>query len=220
MAIALNLAGLFEMPTPRLRQRKRRRRGGAFATGALAAFIATPCTGPFMGAALGAALVLPWPAALAVFAGLGLGLALPFLLLGFVPALRRLLPRPGAWMETFRRILSVPMWLTAIGARLGAGAAGRRRTAMASGLVAALLLALVLWSAGLRQRAGKAFGVGAGCAGRCSSAVGARSRCCAGGRRQGATRGDATAAVQRGAGSPRCAPRASRCSSISPPTGA
>jgi hypothetical protein len=75
-------------------------------TGALAAFIATPCTGPFMGAALGAALVLPWPAALAVFAGLGLGIALPFLLLGFVPALRKRLPRPGAWMETLRHILS------------------------------------------------------------------------------------------------------------------
>ncbi|PNA34258.1 thiol:disulfide interchange protein, partial [Pseudomonas sp. MPR-LB5] len=69
---------------------------------------------PFMGAALGAALVLPWPAALAVFDGLGLGLALPFLALGFVPTLRKRLPKPGMWMETFRRILSVPMWLTAI----------------------------------------------------------------------------------------------------------
>ena len=58
---------------------------GSFATGALAAFVATPCTGPFMGAALGAALVLPWFAALAIFGGLGLGLALPFLAIGFVP---------------------------------------------------------------------------------------------------------------------------------------
>ena len=67
-----------------------------------------------MGAALGAALVLPWPAALAVFAGLGLGLALPFLAIGFVPALRRRLPRPGLWMERFRRVLAVPMALTVL----------------------------------------------------------------------------------------------------------
>ncbi len=77
-----------------------------------------------MGAALGAALVLPWPAALAVFGGLGLGLALPFLLLGFVPALRRRLPKPGAWMETLRRILSIPMWLTALALAWVLGQAG------------------------------------------------------------------------------------------------
>ena len=68
-----------------------------------------------MGVALASALVLPTASALAVFAGLGLGLALPFLALGFVPSLRRLLPKPGAWMGTLRRILSVPMFLTALG---------------------------------------------------------------------------------------------------------
>ena len=104
-AIALNLAGLFELPALGRQRLARRRSGGAFWTGALAAFVATPCTGPFMGAALGAALVLPAAAALAVFAGLGLGLALPFLLLGFVPALRRRLPKPGPWMARFRQIL-------------------------------------------------------------------------------------------------------------------
>jgi DsbC/DsbD-like thiol-disulfide interchange protein/cytochrome c biogenesis protein CcdA len=112
-AIALNLAGLFELPS--LGGRLGSGRTNAFATGALAAFVATPCTGPFMGAALGAALVLPAPAALAVFAGLGFGLALPFLLLGFAPALRRRLPRPGPWMVRFRHILAVPMALTAFG---------------------------------------------------------------------------------------------------------
>ncbi|NWM98593.1 thiol:disulfide interchange protein, partial [Escherichia coli] len=81
-----NLAGLFELSAPGFVNRAASRgTGGAFITGALAAFVATPCTGPFMGAALGAALVLPWPAALAVFGGLGLGIALPFLLLGLVP---------------------------------------------------------------------------------------------------------------------------------------
>ena len=155
VAIALNLAGLFEVPTPRFAGEGGR--AGAFATGALAAFVATPCSGPFMGAALGTALILPAPAALAVFAGLGLGLALPFLLIGYVPALRRRLPRPGGWMEVFRRVLSVPMWLTAIalawvlGRQAGVGG-------MTAALVAALTAAMLLWLGGLRQRRGLAFG--------------------------------------------------------------
>jgi DsbC/DsbD-like thiol-disulfide interchange protein/cytochrome c biogenesis protein CcdA len=156
VALSLNLGGLFEIPTPQFVNRAGGA-GGAFATGALAAFIATPCTGPFMGAALGAALVLPWYAALAVFAGLGIGLALPFLALGFVPSLRKLLPKPGMWMETFRRILSIPMWLTAIAL---AWVLGRQvgTDGLAGGMVAALAVALLLWWGGLRQHKGKPFG--------------------------------------------------------------
>ncbi|MFV0623070.1 protein-disulfide reductase DsbD family protein [Sphingomonas sp. ac-8] len=151
--VALNLAGLFVLPTPRFAGESGA--AGAFATGALAAFVATPCTGPFLGAALGAALVLPTAAALAVFAGLGLGLALPFLLLGFVPALRRRLPRPGAWTGTLQRILSVPMFATALAL---AWILGRQAgvDGMALGLGAALLLALALWWTGLRQASGRA----------------------------------------------------------------
>jgi len=145
-AIALGLAGLFQLPVLAAGDRLTRSEGlrGAFFTGALAAFVATPCTGPFMGAALGAALVLPALGALAIFAGLGIGLALPFLLLGFVPALRRLLPRPGRWMETFQRILSLPMFLTALGL---AWILGRQTgvDGMAIGLGAALLLGMALW---------------------------------------------------------------------------
>ncbi len=155
VAIALNLGGLFEVPMPRFAGESGA--SGAFATGALAAFVATPCAGPFMGAALGAALVLPWPAALAVFAGLGLGLALPFLALGFVPALRRRLPKPGAWMERFRRILSVPMWLTAIALAWVLGQPAKV-DAMTLALLAALALTCVLWIAGARQRRGLGFG--------------------------------------------------------------
>jgi thiol:disulfide interchange protein len=111
-AITANFAGLFEIPSLSLA------RGGepmgAFATGLLAAFVATPCTGPFMAAAMGAALLLPWEQALLLFATLGLGLALPFLLLGFVPPLRRMLPRPGPWMDRFRSAMAVPMGLTAL----------------------------------------------------------------------------------------------------------
>ena len=145
-AIALGLAGLFRLPAFAGGEALTHKGGarGAFFTGALAAFVATPCTGPFMGAALGAALILPAWGALAVFAGLGLGLALPFLLLGFVPALRRLLPRPGKWMETFQRVLSVPMFLTALGL---AWILGRQTgvDGMSIGLGAALLLGLALW---------------------------------------------------------------------------
>jgi thiol:disulfide interchange protein len=124
--------------------------GGAFATGALAAFVATPCTGPFMGAALGAALVLPAVAALLVFAGLGLGIALPFLLIGFVPALRRRLPKPGMWMVRLRHLLSVPMFATALAL---AWVLGRQAgvDGMTLGLAAALLAALGLWWTGRRQ---------------------------------------------------------------------
>jgi thiol:disulfide interchange protein len=155
--IALNLAGLFEMSAPgAINRLASKGAGGAFMTGALAAFIATPCTGPFMGAALGAALVLPWGAALAVFGGLGLGIALPFLLLGFVPALRRRLPKPGAWMETLRHILAVPMFLTALGL---AWVLGRQAgiDGMTIGLGAALLASFGLWWVGLRQRKGRSW---------------------------------------------------------------
>jgi len=113
VAITANLAGLFALPQLD-GGRAGRGAGGAFLTGVLAAFVATPCTGPFMAAAMGAAILMPWPLALAIFAGLGLGLASPFLALAFIPALRRRLPRPGPWMEWLRRIMAVPMALTAL----------------------------------------------------------------------------------------------------------
>jgi thiol:disulfide interchange protein DsbD len=87
---------------------------GSFFTGALATIVATPCTAPFMAGALGFALVQPAPIALAVFEALGLGLALPYLLLGFAPALARALPKPGAWMERFRQFLAFPVYATVV----------------------------------------------------------------------------------------------------------
>jgi thiol:disulfide interchange protein len=152
LAIGLNLAGLFELPVISAGSGLASKGGaaGAFWTGALAAFVATPCAGPFLGVALGAALLLPAPQAMAIFGGLGLGLALPFLLLGFIPALRSRLPRPGAWMDTMRRILAVPMLVTALGL---AWVLGRQAevNGMGIGLLAALLLALGLWWVGQRQ---------------------------------------------------------------------
>jgi thiol:disulfide interchange protein len=92
-----------------------------------------------------------------VFGGLGLGLALPFLLLGFAPALRKRLPRPGAWMDTLRRILSIPMWLTAVALAWVLG-----KQAGVDGMALALLVSLgagiVLWTAGRRQAKGLGFG--------------------------------------------------------------
>jgi thiol:disulfide interchange protein len=106
-----------------------------------------------MGAAMGAALVLPWPLALTVFAGLGLGLALPFLAIAYVPALRRLMPRPGTWMTTFRRVMAVPMGLTALGLlwllsrQLGVGG-------IALGVALAAVATVLFVLLGRRQRAG------------------------------------------------------------------
>ena len=165
--IALNLAGVFEitLSSGSLGDDTISKGGalGSFATGALAAFVATPCTGPFMAGALGAALVLPPIAAITVFAGLGFGLALPFLLVGFIPALRRMLPRPGAWMTRLRAILSVPMFLTALAL---AWVLGRQAgvEGMTAGLAGALLVGLLLWWLGARQHRGGTGWIPAGAA--------------------------------------------------------
>ena len=157
--IAFNLAGLFDLSAYGGGEGLAGKGGvaGSFWTGALVAFVATPCTGPFMAAAMGAALLLPLAAALAIFAGLGLGLALPFLLLAYVPALRKRLPKPGGWMGRFQKILAIPMFLTALGL---AWLLGQQRgvSGMTIGLGAALLLALLLWWLGGRQRLGKGGG--------------------------------------------------------------
>lgn len=86
---------------------------GSFASGALTTVVATPCTAPFMGASVCFALTQPWYVALLVFQALGLGLALPYLLLSFSPALLRFLPRPGPWMERFKEFLAFPLYATA-----------------------------------------------------------------------------------------------------------
>ena len=123
----------------------------AYATGVLAAVVASPCTAPFMGTALGAALTQPAPVALTIFAGLGIGMALPFLLLSWVPALVACLPRPGPWMETFKQFLAFPLYLTCVwllwvlGRQTGADGVA----AVLAGLV---LIALALWLLAVRTR--------------------------------------------------------------------
>lgn len=113
VAIGLNLLGLFEVGT-RLMSLGGRTGGGSFSSGVFAVVVAAPCTAPFMGAALGWALSRPAWEALAVFAALGLGTAAPYALLASRPALLALLPRPGEWMVTLKKLLSIPMFTTAL----------------------------------------------------------------------------------------------------------
>ncbi|MEE4295570.1 MAG: protein-disulfide reductase DsbD domain-containing protein [Wenzhouxiangella sp.] len=87
---------------------------GSFFTGVLACIVASPCTAPFMGTALGIAVLLAWPVALLIFATLGLGLALPLLMISYWPAFSKRLPRPGPWMETFRQAMAFPLYLAAV----------------------------------------------------------------------------------------------------------
>jgi thiol:disulfide interchange protein DsbD len=86
----------------------------SYFTGVLAAVVASPCTAPFMAPALGFAITQPWWIALLIFASLGFGMALPLLLLSYIPSLNKLLPKPGAWMETFKQALAFPLYITAI----------------------------------------------------------------------------------------------------------
>ena len=154
VGIATNLAGLYELPSLSVNGKRGSGFVGSMGTGALAAFIATPCTGPFMAGALGAALLMPPLQALLVMSGLGVGMALPFFVLGFVPAARRWIPRPGQWMVTLRHLLSVPMFATALGLAWIIGRQGGV-TAMATALAAALVLGQALWWYGAQQRGGK-----------------------------------------------------------------
>lgn len=116
--VGLNLSGMFEFPSrfAGVGQGLAARGGtaGAFFTGVLAVIVATPCTVPFMAAALGFALSQPAPQTVAVLLALGLGLALPYLVLSITPALQRLMPRPGPWMDRLRQLLAFPMYASAV----------------------------------------------------------------------------------------------------------
>lgn len=119
----------------------------AFFTGVLATVVATPCTAPFMGAALGYALVQPPAVALAVFTSLGVGLALPYVAITFVPALSALMPRPGAWMETLKKLLAFPLLATVVWLVWVASLQGGPPAVLAT-LSVLLLLGFGAWMAG------------------------------------------------------------------------
>jgi thiol:disulfide interchange protein DsbD len=149
LAVGLNLSGVFEVGGglagvgDGLTQGDSYR--ASFFTGVLTTLVATPCTAPYMAAAVGAAFTQPALVALGIFAALGLGLALPYLLLSFAPWMRRALPKPGAWMDTLKQIFAFPIyasaaWLLWVLAQqtsaLGLGAA----------LAGAVLIALAAWA--------------------------------------------------------------------------
>jgi thiol:disulfide interchange protein DsbD len=164
-AVGLNLSGLYEIGGGALAgagEKLTHASGsaGSFFTGVLAVVVATPCTAPFMGAAMGYALTQNALFALAVFAALGIGFALPFVLLGFFPRALGFLPKPGAWMTNLRQILAFPMYGAAIWLiwvlSLQAGPDG-----LLVALASALALAFGLWALG-RAQTSDGFGRRAG----------------------------------------------------------
>ncbi|MBC7706656.1 MAG: thioredoxin family protein [Rhodoferax sp.] len=153
--IGLNLAGLFEfsrvLPSGLAALQLRHPAADAFLTGVLAVAVAAPCTAPFMGASLGLAVGLPAPQALAIFAAIGAGLALPYLLASLIPAFARALPRPGVWMDTLRKFMAFPMFATVawlvwvLGQQTGIDGAGAL-------LMLLVAMACVVWALTLAGR--------------------------------------------------------------------
>ncbi|HBX37519.1 MAG TPA: thiol:disulfide interchange protein [Pseudohongiella sp.] len=146
--IGLNLSGVFEFGTRLMGLGSNLGTGNgyrsSFLTGVLATVVASPCTAPFMGAALGFALSQSWIVAMLVFGFLGLGMALPFLILTFVPGLMKRMPKPGPWMETFKQFMAFPMYAAALWLLwvLGLQVGVDGMTAVAS---AGLMVALAVW---------------------------------------------------------------------------
>ena len=151
--LGLNLAGLFEfgqmLPGSLASLQSRHPTVDAALSGVLAVAIASPCTAPFMGASLGLAVGLPAWQALPVFAAMGLGMAVPYLAVSFWPALAHRLPRPGAWMQTFRQAMAFPMFATVVWLVWVLGQQTGMDT-VAAVLALLVLLALAIW-AGTRQ---------------------------------------------------------------------
>lgn len=154
--LGLNLAGLFEfgalLPSRAMNLQAKNPGVNAFLSGVLATAIASPCTAPFMGASLGYAVGLPALQALAVFGAIGVGMALPYLALSALPGLARALPRPGAWMVTFKQLMAFPMFATVawlvwvLGQQSGIDGAGAL-------LALLVLLSLAVWALGLNGTA-------------------------------------------------------------------
>jgi thiol:disulfide interchange protein DsbD len=155
LAVALDLSGVFEVGTSLQGAgsglASRGGLAGSFFTGLLAVVVAAPCTAPFMGSALGWALTQPAAAALIVFAALGLGFAAPFVAVAFAPGLLARLPRPGPWMDVFRKALAFPMYGAALWlAWVFAQQAGPED--LAKLFAAGVVVGLAAWLAGMAQR--------------------------------------------------------------------
>jgi thiol:disulfide interchange protein DsbD len=164
--IGLNLAGLFAfrhlLPSGILNARARHPVADDFLTGVLAVAVASPCTAPFMGAALGAALSWPAPRALSVFALLGAGMAAPYLAASLFPGVARAMPRPGPWMARFKTFMAFPMFATVVWLLWVLGQqAGIDAVAALLGLLVAAAFALWVLGIPARGKAGRWIGLGA-----------------------------------------------------------
>jgi thiol:disulfide interchange protein DsbD len=166
LAVGLNLSGVYAVGGPASAGGGLAAKGGhagSFFTGMLAVLVATPCTAPFMAAAIGAALGMGAVEALAVFAAMGLGMALPYALLGLMPGLARRLPRPGPWMDRLKQGLAFPMyaaaaWLVWV---LSEQAGSPAVLAVLGG---AVLIGFAAWAIGVAQASGGRMGRLAGAA--------------------------------------------------------
>ena len=160
--LGMNLAGLFEfgsvLPSSIAAARSKNPTVDSFLSGVLAVAVASPCTAPFMGASLGFALGLPLVEALLIFAAIGVGMALPYLAASFIPAVARMLPRPGAWMDTFKKFMAFPMFATVVwlvwvlGQQSGIDGAGAL-------LLILLVLCMLLWSLTLLGKSKLCFAI-------------------------------------------------------------
>jgi thiol:disulfide interchange protein DsbD len=147
--LALNLSGVFEFgqlaPSGVTNWSAKNRTLDAFGSGILAVVIASPCTAPFMGAALGFALTGSATTMLVIFVALGIGMALPYVLLAWFPGWRRRLPRPGAWLERFKQALAFPLYATVIWLAWVLGAQ-RDNDALLRLLIVLLGIGFALWT--------------------------------------------------------------------------
>ena len=149
LAVGLNLSGVFEVGGglagvgDGLTQGDSYR--ASFFTGVLTTLVATPCTAPYMAFAVGAALTQPPMAALGIFAALGFGLALPYLLLSFAPWMRRALPKPGAWMDTLKQVFAFPIYASAAWL-LWVLAQQTSSFGLGAALAGAILIAFAAWA--------------------------------------------------------------------------
>ena len=149
LAVGLNLSGVFEVGGGLAGVGDALTRGegyrASFFSGVLTTLVATPCTAPFMAAAVGEALTQSPVVALSIFAALGLGVALPYLLLSLAPWMRRALPKPGAWMDTLKQIFAFPMYASAAGL-LWVLAQQTSSIGLGAALAGAILVGFAAWA--------------------------------------------------------------------------
>ena len=161
LVFALNMSGLFEFGLSATGVgaglQMKSGYGGSFFTGVLATVVATPCSAPFLAPALGAALALAPAASIAIFTAIALGLAVPYLLLSIFPDAVKLLPRPGAWMETFKQLMAFPLYAT-VGFLVWVLAGQTPDTGLLTVLLGLVLVAMAAWAYGRWTQHGGAAG--------------------------------------------------------------